>query len=364
MSTMEAGLRGAAIALSVLLAVLLLRDGRAIPAARYAALLALGGAAIQVTLAAPLVVDQSLWLLPLRILAFGNAPVFALVAFALFDDQFTLSWPHIGLWAGVTGLGLWAVYGTGHYAFPLFNGAAILCVLSALAHVLAGRAGDLIEERRRLRLVFVMTVALFTAAISLTAILLHGGRDYPAFGYADAAGSLAIVFCFAVLLLSLTPGALFQAMAQPTPPPLPAPERAAAPPPVESTPEDDPREKELLAALRRELDENRAYREENLGITALAGRLGVPEYRLRRLINQRLGHRNFAALLNGCRLDEVMAALDDEAQDGVPILTIALDAGFQSAGAFNRAFKARTGLTPTEYRRQRSTFGETAAAEE
>ena len=36
----------------------------------------------------------------------------------------------------------------------------------------------------------------------------------------------------------------------------------------------------------------------------------------------------------------------------VPILTIALDAGFQSLGPFNRAFKVQTGMTPTEFRRQ------------
>jgi AraC-like DNA-binding protein len=35
----------------------------------------------------------------------------------------------------------------------------------------------------------------------------------------------------------------------------------------------------------------------------------------------------------------------------VPNITIAMDAGFQSLGPFNRAFKALTGVTPTEYRR-------------
>ena len=45
------------------------------------------------------------------------------------------------------------------------------------------------------------------------------------------------------------------------------------------------------------------------------------------------------------------AALADRDQAEVPILTIALDAGFGSIGPFNRAFKAHTGLTPTEYRR-------------
>jgi AraC-like DNA-binding protein len=38
-------------------------------------------------------------------------------------------------------------------------------------------------------------------------------------------------------------------------------------------------------------------------------------------------------------------------QRDVPVLTIALDAGLQSIGPFNRAFKADTGMTPTEFRR-------------
>ena len=44
------------------------------------------------------------------------------------------------------------------------------------------------------------------------------------------------------------------------------------------------------------------------------------------------------------------AALADPAQREVPIITIALDAGFGSLGPFNRAFKDATGQTPTEWR--------------
>jgi AraC-like DNA-binding protein len=35
----------------------------------------------------------------------------------------------------------------------------------------------------------------------------------------------------------------------------------------------------------------------------------------------------------------------------VPVVTNAVDAGFQSLGPVGRAFKANTGMTPTEYRR-------------
>jgi AraC-like DNA-binding protein len=95
----------------------------------------------------------------------------------------------------------------------------------------------------------------------------------------------------------------------------------------------------------------RVYRQEGLTIGLLAVKLGLPEHRLRTLINQRLGHRNFNAFLNRYRIDEAKAALGDPDQMDVPVLTIALDAGFQSITPFNRAFKADTGLTPTEFRR-------------
>ena len=98
--------------------------------------------------------------------------------------------------------------------------------------------------------------------------------------------------------------------------------------------------------------QERVYRSDDLSVASLAARLAVPEYRLRRLINQRLGHRNFNAYINGFRLDEARTALADPARRALPVLTIALDAGFQSIGPFNRAFKAATGLTPSEFRQQ------------
>jgi AraC-like DNA-binding protein len=97
--------------------------------------------------------------------------------------------------------------------------------------------------------------------------------------------------------------------------------------------------------------DERIYRHDNITIGTLATKLGIPEYRLRRLINQRLGYRNFNVFLNNHRIEEAKAALADPSQAEVPVITIAMDAGFQSLGPFNRAFKATTGVTPTEYRR-------------
>jgi AraC-like DNA-binding protein len=338
MSIIEAGVRGAAIALMLLLAALLLRDGRKAPAARWTALFVLGSAANLVRTAAPLEAARALWLLPLRVLANGNPAVLWLLAAALFDDGFTPSWPYAAAWIGLVGLNLVGLYGGGAFAYPAANGLALICIGLSLWRALDGRAGDLVEPRRRLRLVFLVSVGLYTGATIVSAVLLRGGPGYSAFTLADAGGNLALAFVFGLALLSLTPGLILApAMAAPS-----ARREPAA---------DDPRDAALLAALRHEVEHNRAYRQEALSIAALAARLGVPEYRLRRLINQRLGHRNFSAFLNGYRLADAEAALADAAQAEVPIVTIALDAGFNSLGPFNRAFRARTGMTPTAYRR-------------
>jgi len=94
------------------------------------------------------------------------------------------------------------------------------------------------------------------------------------------------------------------------------------------------------------------WRHEGLTITQLAEELGTPEHRLRRLINQRLGHRNFADFLNAHRIEAAKRALADPKQAQTTVAAIAFGLGYGSLGPFNRAFRAATGATPTEWRRQ------------
>lgn len=107
-----------------------------------------------------------------------------------------------------------------------------------------------------------------------------------------------------------------------------------------------------FAALTRALDEEKVYLTHGLSIGALAKRLDVPEYRLRALINKRLGYRNFNALLHEHRLRDACERLADASQAHLPILTIALDVGYQSIAPFNQAFRDAMGCTSSEYRRK------------
>ena len=107
---------------------------------------------------------------------------------------------------------------------------------------------------------------------------------------------------------------------------------------------------ETVERLRSLLEEEKVYREPGLSLADLALQVGLPEYRLRRLIHERLGYRNFNVFLHTYRIREACARLRDSAERRTPILTIALSVGYQSVNTFNRGFRDVMGVTPSEYR--------------
>lgn len=98
------------------------------------------------------------------------------------------------------------------------------------------------------------------------------------------------------------------------------------------------------------LGQDKVYRQNGLSVHDLAKHLNLPEYRLRKLIHDHLGFRNFNTLLHHYRVDEVAQALADPNQNGTPVLTLALSAGYQSITPFNRAFRELKDMTPTQFR--------------
>jgi AraC-like DNA-binding protein len=229
----------------------------------------------------------------------------------------------------------------------------LFAVLAALAAARQWRE-DLVEGRRRVRAFTVVAGVAYTLFMLGVRLASPQGRLSELAASADMLLLLLAVLPAAWLALRLSATELFPSAL----PQLPAASPVAEPGPaaaVKPDPNPDPEDERLAAALSRLMEQHHLYREEGLTVAALAARLHAPEYRLRRVINQRLGHRNFNAYINGLRLQQASAALADPAQHQLPVLTIALEAGFQSVGPFNRAFKAATGLTPTEFRKQKLT---------
>lgn len=358
---LDAALRGALIALMALVALRLVSERPDWPGAAIG--LALSGGLVVQTIASMPAMEYgpaAAWKAPLIGISVGNSVLFWLFSRTLFDDDFVPRRRHAAIWLAVVALGIvfYAVVVLPRRqtlepaAFAVavaMRFAPLVFVLLAIAAAASQWRADLVEPRRRLRLVIFVMGTVYTVVTAFARLASRDGRLSEPMSLVDTAMLLAIAALMALRMLRLQPSALLAPRAPP-PGALPAapvaPEVPAAPPP-------DPAEDRLAEALDHAMRIEHAYREEELSVAGLAARLGAPEYRLRRVINQRLGHRNFNAFVNGFRLEEARKALADPAQRETPVLTIALEAGFQSIGPFNRAFKADTGLTPTEFRKQK-----------
>ncbi len=342
---LEAGLRGGTVAVLLLVAILSLRDSGRTPAGRASALFFLS-AVCYVICSAPDIASLDTPLgLALLAVSYGHPALFWMWASATFDDAFKPSWWRGVVWLGLVALGMWSfldgqfIVGFAHHAMSL------LFVGLAAWHALAGRETDLVEARRRLRVLLALSVASYAAVLIVTDVIWPGSSVSSPFSIVNAAGLAMKTFVIALLWLGMEHETSAVAPTASDQPSSPRPEAPAVEPL-------DRQEAALLEALRAQMEEQKLYRHDGLTIAALAARLAIPEYRLRRLINRRLGHRNFSSFINSFRLSEARAALADPVQANVPILTIALDTGFQSLAPFNRAFKLTAGMTPREYRRQ------------
>lgn len=344
-------LRGGTVLVLALIAALLWRDLRQRREARLGAGFALGVAAATLASAPGFGAAPDLWRGLVAGLAAGAMFVFWLFARALFDDAFRLRPWHAAAWLLLAGIGVWSCLALAPARSPLaataalwLDAAPVLWALLAIAQSLANWREDLVERRRQLRTLVVAATSLYTIAQLLAALATGWGLKAVVESTPNAAGTAALSLFVAWRLMHADGAGLFATPAPAASASAPGAVRSA--PPAAAAP--DPRQVAALEAL---MTRDRAYREANLSIGALAERMGLPERQLRRLINQGLGHRNFSAFLNAYRLADAKRWLADRAQADTPILTLAMDAGFQSLGPFNRAFKASTGVTPSEFRR-------------
>lgn len=217
------------------------------------------------------------------------------------------------------------------------SGLAFACL--APLTVYFGIAGDLDARRRQLRRWFVPLVSIYLAAVIVTqAVVLFQGRSTPP---ALVLLNLAVIDGVAAIALStFVQLRVVNWIAAVGTPPGVALSRL---------------EQSVLDRLNQRFVAERLYAREALTIVELASLLGTQEHVLRRVINQGLGFRNFNDFLHTHRLQEAAERLGDPQLRRIPVLTIALEVGYGSVGPFNRAFKERFGVTPTEYRRQNST---------
>ncbi|NPU68191.1 AraC family transcriptional regulator [Bradyrhizobium sp. 83012] len=357
LTALDLGLRGAASGLFTMMVLVLIRLRPGNCQAVLGLAMSAGGAGFAVA-TAPFVPPSTFWW-TLPILS-AQPVVFWLWARAAFDDDFALKPWHGAVWLAVIILGF-----TASLSWPMWplvtkicakglSVAAVAFSLLALVQTVRTWRDDLIARRRLLRVAVLVLNLGFIIVVAGPALLPIPGHELGLAANTGGLGSFISAFTLCTLAI-LASWNLFGANAA-TALPTPAILAAAGVGEPQGAQVGAGERPAVAPLLLRRLDQlmtvERIYRREGLSIGGLAAELNVPEYRLRQAINEGLGYRNFNAFLNRYRLEDAKSALADPSQREVPVLTIAIDAGFQSIGPFNRAFKTATGMTPTEFRRQ------------
>jgi AraC-like DNA-binding protein len=210
------------------------------------------------------------------------------------------------------------------------SGLAAVAVLDALRRIHAGAGSDLLLTRLRLRFVVLLGTGVYALAVLLAeAVVTRGSRTEGLLGAANDIGLLLLAAVVSLSILRVEPGLLRGVDRSPSTGPVAI----------------------LEKRLERLIEDEQIFRTEGLTIAAVAERLGEQEYKVRQLVNTRLGFRNFGAFLNHYRVREARTLLADPAQKRLGVAEIAFRLGYSSLGPFNRAFKEIVGRTPTEYRR-------------
>lgn len=347
----------------LLIGALAMRDARCTLAAHLACFLSLTTASFLIVGTPGIANLFGLGVIPLKILGLVAPGALWLFSLSLFDDKFKLEpmhWTILGLfWAtGVAGFPLYFLeYGNWpvmspqelHHAlegsgigFAITNFINNCFKFGMMAHMLLaawqGRDDDLLETRRTFRSTFVVGG---TIVVSIVVYTLSAGGTEPVVGVTvlDAVSSgaiLTIVFYMLWNVIKIDSEWILGDLQQAEP----------------KTPEILQEPADALDLVRlNDLAANATLLEQGLTITRLADIAKMPEHRLRRLINQHMGFRNFSDFLNHHRIEAAKNRLADAQERHTPVLTIAMELGYGSLGPFNRAFKERTGQTPTEFRR-------------
>lgn len=116
--------------------------------------------------------------------------------------------------------------------------------------------------------------------------------------------------------------------------------------------EADATDRALMETINKLIEEEKVYLDPYFDMEALSQRMGVHRNLISKTINT-VYNKPFSSFLNECRVRHAIHLLSDPANDHQSLEAISLDAGFATRSTFYRAFKAQTGINPTNYRKNR-----------
>ena len=121
-----------------------------------------------------------------------------------------------------------------------------------------------------------------------------------------------------------------------------------------NSPLDDDQAAVIFNELQSHITKDRPYLVSTLTLEELSTSADIPRHYLSQAINQK-AKKNFFDFINEFRINEAKSLLLNHPKQSVT--DIYINAGFNSRSAFYNAFKKYTGLTPNQYRQQKSQPG-------
>lgn len=224
---------------------------------------------------------------------------------------------------------------------PILIDAALIILYVAYAFVILslGRAGpDALDEARfegaipAYRALQIAAAALCVSALFDLIVLL----DFEWTKGANVAALVSSANLLGLLLLGLAASVAGRSQ------PAPEAKSGSAPPAALASAED----RDVLARIDSIMLTQNLFRDENLNLSRLARRAGIPARRISGAIN-RLTAMNVSQYVNDHRIAEACRLLKDTDQ---PVTAVMFESGFQTKSNFNREFRRVTGLNPVSWR--------------
>lgn len=233
-------------------------------------------------------------------------------------------------------------FGGNHFLHDINHFIGFVLLSAIVLDSIRGYEDDLNESRRLLRRIMIGAISAYMLLLTLLELTDSQLRDNTLFSISNA--------LLALTLISILSWRLLQKL---------IPENQPAPTSSDSenkpgTINDQKSDKQFSANIQtlKEKMQSGFFTQHDISVGKLASELGMPAHQLRVLINQELGFDNFSQFINSYRIPAVCEKLKDPERIKDPILTIALETGYNSIASFNRTFKQQTGMTPSEFRAQ------------
>ena len=108
----------------------------------------------------------------------------------------------------------------------------------------------------------------------------------------------------------------------------------------------------LLERVQEYVEQEKPYLDNELRLSGLADQLEISIHHLSQVVNEQLG-KSFSDFINEYRVEEAKRLLANPRYKERYVISIAYEAGFNNKTSFNKAFKAQTGLSPSQYRKEK-----------